>query len=103
MRASHTRLDDVVTSLCTEAASHGVELPISYVRAVARDGLSRERALRVHRLGDGIVICTAPATTSRLPILLGYADRRGQWYADGLRHVEVHASEPDLDVIGVER
>ena len=103
MRATHARLDDVVTALRTDAARYGVELPISYVRVVARDGLARERALRVHRLGDGVVICTTPATTSRLAILLGYADRRGQWYADGHRHVEEQASESDLDVIGIER
>jgi len=103
MRARHTQLDEVVTSLCTEAARHGIELPISYVRAVAREGLSRERALRVHRLGDGVVICTTPRTKDRLPILLGYADRRGQWYSDGHRHLEDHDVTPDLDVIGVER
>jgi len=103
MRARHARLDEVVISLCTEAASHDIELPISYVRAVAREGLSRERALRVHRLGDGVVICTTSRTTGRLPVLLGYADRRGQWYSDGHRRLEAHTSELDLDVIGLER
>ena len=103
MRSRYAGLGDVVTSLCTEAASHDIELPISYVRAVAREGLSRERALRVHRLGDGVVICTTPRTKDRLPILLGYADRRGQWYSDGHRHLEDHEVAPDLDVIGIER
>ncbi|MGH9065066.1 MAG: hypothetical protein ACRD0L_14050 [Acidimicrobiales bacterium] len=62
--------------------------PIPYSQAVAADGLEREPALGVTRLGTGVVIHTQPTTDRRLPIVFGYADGRGQWYRDGRRNTE---------------
>jgi hypothetical protein len=51
--------------------------------------------LGVSRLGSGVVIHTVPPTKDRLPLIVGYADGRGQWYRDGSRHVETPvAGEP---------
>jgi len=55
----------------------------------------------VSRLGDGVVIHTVPATKSRLPVIVGYADGRGQWYRDGSRHVETPVAEEPVEVMGV--
>ena len=74
------------------AADAGVTLPLSYARAVAADGLARADALALSRLGAGVVIHTAPGER-RLPIVVGYADERGQWYRDGRRHRD----QPDPD------
>jgi hypothetical protein len=76
----------VAAGIRTAAAEAGVTLPVEFTRALAADGLAREPALAVTRLGVGVVIHTRPDTTRRLPILLGYADGRGQWYRDGRRH-----------------
>lgn len=64
----------------------GIALPVEFSRRVAAHGLAQEPDLAVSRLGDGVVIHTQPDTDRRLPILLGYADARGQWYRDGRRH-----------------
>lgn len=59
-----------------------------HARTLAADGLRQEPNLAVSRLGDGVVIHTQPDSGRRLPILLGYADARGQWYRDGRRRHE---------------
>lgn len=69
------------------AADAGIELPVDYATALAADGLTREPTLAVTRLGAGVVIHTNPDTAKRLPIVIGYADGRGQWYRDGRRHI----------------
>jgi hypothetical protein len=69
-----------------------VPLPIPYAWRVAATAGS-DAELTVSRLGIGIVIRTVAATTDRLPVVVGYADRRGQWYWDGSRHVETPAAE----------
>lgn len=68
------------------AAGAGVTLPVDFARAVAADGLERADQLAVSRAGAGVVIHTRPATPRQLPVLLGYADARGQWHRDGRRH-----------------
>jgi hypothetical protein len=73
------------------AAEAGVELSLAYSQAIAADGLARGPELAVTRLGAGVVFHTRPGSDGRLPLMLGYADRRGQWYRDGRRHVEVAA------------
>jgi hypothetical protein len=55
---------------------------------VAAAGLKREPNVGLSRLGTGIVIHTVPATRKRLPVVVGYADERGQWCWDGKRHVD---------------
>lgn len=68
------------------AAAAGVSLPVDFARAVAADGLARADQLAVSRSGVGVVIHTRPHDTRQLPVLLGYADDRGQWHRDGHRH-----------------
>jgi len=80
-------VDWTALGLRRAAADAGVTLPLSYARAVAADGLASAEALALSRLGAGVVIHTAPGERS-LPIMLGYADERGQWYRDGRRHCE---------------
>ena len=83
----------VAEGLRQTAAGHGVELPIYYARRVATEGLAREAELRVTRLGAGIVIHTVPQTNDRLPLVVGYADARGQLHRDGSRHVQAPSVE----------
>jgi hypothetical protein len=89
--ASRHQIDWVASGLRRAASDAGVILPVDYSRTVAADGLSREPGLGVTRLGVGVVIHTTPEGTRRLPLVLGYADARGQWYRDGRRH----RAEPD--------
>jgi hypothetical protein len=90
--ATETRVSDRVEQaaacLRDEALSAGVELPTSFSQRVAAAGLKREPKVGLSRLGTGVVIHTVPATRKRLPVVVGYADRRGQWYWDGKRHTD---------------
>ena len=83
----------VASALRQAAAEAGVELPLSYSLALAADGLAREPELALTRLGSGVVVHTKPRDERRLPMVLGYADARGQWYRDGRRHVEAPDSQ----------
>jgi hypothetical protein len=89
----------VAAGLRQAAAEAGVELSVAYSQAVAADGLAREPELVVKRLGAGVVLQTRPDSDKRLPVVLGYADSRGQWYRDGRRHVGVAAAQSE-DVPG---
>jgi hypothetical protein len=40
-----------------------------------------------------VVIHTAPQSKDRLPIVVGYADARGQWHRDGSRHIDASLVE----------
>jgi len=88
------RIDEMAIALRQAAREADVEIARSYARRVAATAKSAEE-LGVSRLGSGVVIHTVPATKRRLPVIVGYADNRGQWYQDGSRHVEVlDADEP---------
>lgn len=91
----------VAAGLRRAAAAAGLSLPISYSEAVAADGLMREDELAVSPLGSGVVFHTRPATDKALPILLGYADGRGQWYRDGRRHIQPTVETTEAPVPGV--
>jgi hypothetical protein len=47
------------------------------------------------------VLHTVPSTKDRLPVIVGYADSRGQWYRDGSRHVETLTAEEPVKAIEV--
>ncbi len=68
-----------VRRFATEA---GVALPIDYSQAVvvvvAAAGLTRAAELGVTRLSAGVVIHTQPSSDWELPVVVGYADGRGQ-------------------------
>jgi hypothetical protein len=53
------------------ARNLGVELPVSYTEAIATDGFGFCEQLGVTRLGQGLVIHTAPESRRELPVLLG--------------------------------
>ena len=89
----------VAAGLRKAAAEAGVELSVAYSQTVAAYGLAREHELVVRRLGAGVVLHTRPDSDKRLPVVLGYADSRGQWYRDGRRHVGVAAAQSE-DVPG---
>jgi hypothetical protein len=76
----------VASGLRRAARDAGVELPVDYARRVASDALARDDQVGVTKLGAGVVIHTAPESQHKLPVLVGYADRDGQWYRDGSRH-----------------
>lgn len=95
VRNNRHQIEWTAAGLRRAAAEAGVALPVSYSQAVAADGLGREAALGVTRLGTGVVLHTSPETERRLPVVLGYADARGQWYRDGRRHAE-EAGTPAL-------
>ena len=82
------QIERVAAGIRRAAAEAGVMLPASYARRVAADGLTHEADLGVTRLGAGVVIHTTPQAKDRLPVLIGYADTRGQWHRDGSRHME---------------
>ena len=83
------------------AAQAGVTLPVDYARAVAADGLARSPQLTVSRLGAGIVVHTQPTSRRQLPVLLGYADPRGQWHRNGRRHTTVPDAPVGADPAGM--
>ena len=86
--ATRHQVQWVASALRQAAADAGVELPLSYSLALAADGLAREPELAITRLGSGVVVHTKPRDERHLPMVIGYADARGQWYRDGRRHVE---------------
>jgi len=57
------------------------------VPGVAAPGLSLADEIRVTSLGEGVVIGTAPTDSMKLRVVLGYADRSGQWHGDARRLV----------------
>jgi len=87
--ATRHQVEWVAEGLRRASAGQGVELPVAYARRVATEGLARESELGVTRLGTGVVIHTVAQTKDRLPVVVGYADARGQWQRDGTRHIEV--------------
>jgi hypothetical protein len=94
-RPTRHQTDWVAFCLRRAAADAGVELPISYSQANAADDLAREPELAVSRLGAGVVLHARPNSDNRLPIVLGYADIRDQWYRDGHRHIEPAAAQTE--------
>ncbi len=85
-RSGAFRTTRIAARLRSAAAEAGVELTTSYAAIVAADGLARCGQLGITRLGEGVVIHTAPEDRSELPIVLGYADRGGEWLRDGSCH-----------------
>lgn len=80
-------VEDRCTSLCRAARSASVDLPSGYVARVVHDA-GPCVGVAVSQLGTGLVIHTIPPNKRSLPVVLGYADGRGQWYRDGKRHIE---------------
>jgi hypothetical protein len=91
----------MVIALCRAALDAAVDLPRSYALRVAAKMAEGDGELGVSRLGGGIVIHTVPPSRGRLPIIVGYADGRGQWYQDGSRHVESPVAGEPVEVMGV--
>jgi hypothetical protein len=91
--SDRNRIDALAVALHRAAHEADVELPRSYVLRVAATIAKSEGELGASRLGNGVVLHTVPATKDRLPIIVGYADSRGQWYRDGSRHVESPIAE----------
>jgi len=87
--ASRHQVGWVSEGLRRAAAGQGVELTVAYARRVATEGLVHGVELGVTRLGAGVVIHTVASSKDRLPVVIGYADARGQWHRDGTRHIEV--------------
>jgi hypothetical protein len=97
--ATRHQVERVAAALRRAAADQGVELPVAYARRVATEGLARGGELGVTRLGAGVVIHTVPQAKDRLPVVIGYADSRGQWHRDGTRHIDTPPVEgPAEDV-----
>lgn len=90
-------------AIALHRAAHdaAVELPLSYARRVVTTSAENDAELGVSRLGDGVVIHTVPPTQNRLPIIVGYADGRGQWYRDGRRHVEIPVAEEPVEAMEI--
>ena len=95
------RIDEMAIALYRAAHDAAVELPRSYALRVAATVAKGDGELGVSRLGSGVVIHTVPPTKDRLPLIVGYADGRGQWYQDGSRHVETLTAEEPVNVIEV--
>jgi len=99
--ASRHQIERVAAGIRQAAAEQGVELPVSYARRVAAEGLAHKAELGVTPLGAGVVIHTAPQAKDRLPVVVGYADARGQWQRDGRRHIEGPSAEAPAEAVGV--
>jgi hypothetical protein len=95
------RIDEMAIALHRAAHNAAVDLPLAYARRVAATMAKGDGELSVSRLGAGLVIHTVPATKDRLPIIVGYADSRGQWYRDGRRHVEVSVAKEPVEAVEV--
>ncbi len=94
----------VAAGLRTAAREAGVDLPVDYARQVTVDGLNRATQLGVTPIGAGVVIHTAPEGPDQLPVVLGCADRGGQWLRDGRRYHPAAtnvAPEPPVEIIGL--
>ena len=87
--ASRHQIEWAASGLRRAAADSGVVLPVDYSQAVAADGLARSSELGVTRLGVGVVLHTQPRSDRELPVVVGYADGRGEWYRDGHRHIHI--------------
>jgi len=85
--SARDRLVRIATGLRTAARGAGVELTHSYAERLAVEGIARCDQLGVTRLGDGIVIHTAPESGGELPFVLGIAGGGGEWLRDGRRHL----------------
>lgn len=90
------QVEDRFARLHRTARSAGVDLPGSYVTRVVHDAGPR-LGVGVSRLGSGVVIHTIPPNKRSLPVVLGYADGRGQWYRDGKRHIEPAPIEAPIE------
>ena len=90
---SRQQVEWAASGLRRAATEVGVALPIDYSQAVAADGLARATELAVTRLGAGVVLHTRPSSARELPVVVGYADGRGQWYRDGHRHTTTTAAD----------
>jgi len=95
------RIDEMAIALHRAAHDAAVDLPLSYARRVAATMAKGDGELSVSRLGAGVVIHTVPPTKDRPPIIVGYADDRGQWYRDGSRHVETLVAEEPVEVMEI--
>jgi hypothetical protein len=95
-RTRDCKVEDRCANLRRAAWSAGLDLPGSYVTRVVHDAGPRV-GVGVSRLGTGLVIHTIPPNKRSLPILLGYADARGQWYRDGKRHIESAPPETAIE------
>ena len=95
------RIDETAKALCLAAHEADVEMAPSYARRIAATTKGRGE-LGVSRLGSGVMIHTVPATKRRLPVIVGYADSRGQWYQDGSRHVEILEADEPIEGMEVE-
>jgi hypothetical protein len=95
------RIDEMAVALYRAAHDAAVELPRSYARRVVATMAKGDGELGVSRLGSGVVLHTVPSTKDRLPVIVGYADSRGQWYRDGSRHVETPVAEEPVEVMEI--
>ena len=95
------RIDEMAIALYRAAHDAAVELPSPYARRVVATTKEGDRELGVSRLGSGVVIHTVPPTKDRLPLIVGYADGRGQWYRDGSRHVEPPVAEEPVEAMEI--
>jgi hypothetical protein len=100
--ASRHQIEGAASGLRRAAAEVGVALPVDYSQTVAADGLARSPELGVTRLGAGAVIHTQPASSRELPVVVGYADPRGQWYRDGHRHTTAAALDVAPEAVSEE-
>lgn len=100
-QVTHQQIEQVAADLRRAAAEAGVELPVSYTRRVAVDGLAHDAELGVTRLGAGVVIHATPETTDQSRVVIGYADARGQWHRDGRRHIEGPTAEAPAEAVEV--
>ena len=94
------RTDEMAITLSRAAHDAAVELPLAYARRVAAV-TEGDGELGVSRLGDGVVIHTVPPAKNCLPLIVGYADGRGQWYRDGSRHVGAPAAEEPVEAMEI--
>ena len=95
------RIDEMATALYRAAHDAAVELPRSYAACVVATMAKGDGELGVSRLGSGVVIHTVPPAKNCLPLIVGYADGRGQWYRDGSRHVGAPAAEEPVEAMEI--
>ena len=101
-QASRHEIELMAEGLRLAAAEADVDLPASYARLLAAEGVTQETNLRVTQLGAGVVIRTAPKAKEGLPVVVGYADARGQWHRDGHRHIEAPETKAPSEAAEVE-
>ena len=77
------RVARVAAGISSAAHDLGVDLTANYAQSVAAQGINECGQLGVTKLGNGVIIHTAPQDRHEHPIVIGYAATSSEWLRYG--------------------